>query len=311
MDFQQLTVFLSVAAQRSFTRAAESLFISQPAVSVRIKGLEEELGVILFERSRPRELSLTEAGRKFLDYAQKLVNLKEEAQRQMASEEGAAIGLVRLGASSVPGIYLLPFKLAEFKKRQPGIALSLSIMDSFQVLAKLFSYDLDLGFVGSLAQDERLQYYPIADDELVLITPPGHFDAALADVQSDGAAALPLEICLSGNLILRESGSATRALFEAALAHTQVSLRDFAALTFIDNLEAIKQSVRGGLGISLVSQRSAADFLQLKLVDGYRLAGLDLTRQIYMVRHTGRVLSRAARLTMDLFSTEPGSKATN
>lgn len=311
MDFQQLTVFLSVAAQRSFTRAAESLFISQPAVSVRIKGLEEELGVILFERSRPRELSLTEAGRKFLDYAQKLVNLKEEAQRQMASEEGAAVGLVRLGASSVPGIYLLPFKLAEFKKRQPGIALSLSIMDSSQVLAKLFSYDLDLGFVGSLAQDERLQYYPIADDELVLITPPGHFDAALADVQSDGAAALPLEICLSGNLILRESGSATRALFEAALAHTQVSLRDFAALTFIDNLEAIKQSVRGGLGISLVSQRSAADFLQMKLVDGYRLAGLNLTRQIYMVRHTGRVLSRAARLTMDLFFTEPGSKATN
>lgn len=311
MDFQQLTVFLSVAAQRSFTRAAESLFISQPAVSVRIKGLEEELGVILFERSRPRELSLTEAGRKFLDYAQKLVNLKEEAQRQMASEEGAAVGLVRLGASSVPGIYLLPFKLAEFKKRQPGIALSLSIMDSSQVLAKLFSYDLDLGFVGSLAQDERLQYYPIADDELVLITPPGHLDAALADVQSDGAAALPLEICLSGNLILRESGSATRALFEAALAHTQVSLRDFAALTFIDNLEAIKQSVRGGLGISLVSQRSAADFLQMKLVDGYRLAGLNLTRQIYMVRHTGRVLSRAARLTMDLFFTEPGSKATN
>lgn len=304
MDFQQLTVFLSVAAHRSFSRAAESLYISQPAVSVRIKGLEEELGVILFDRSRPRELSLNEAGRKFLDYAQKLVNLKEEAQRQLALEESAAVGLVRLGASSVPGIYLLPFRLAEFKKRQLGIALSLSIMDSSQVLAKLINYDLDLGFVGSLVQDERLQYYPIADDELVLIAPPGHFNAALADAQAEGEVAVPLEICLSSNLILRESGSATRDLFEKALSHTGIILRDFAALTFIDNPEAIKQSVRGGLGISLVSRRTAEDYLQMKLVDGYRLAGLDLTRKIYLVRHTGRVLSRAVKLALDLFTAE-------
>jgi len=302
MDFQQLTIFLSVAAQRSFSRAAESLFISQPAVSVRIKGLEEELNVVLFDRSRPRELSLTEAGRKFLDYAQKIVNLKEEAQRQLALEEGAVVGLVRLGASSVPGIYLLPSKLAEFKNTHPGIAFSLRIMDSAQVLEKLFSYDLDLGFVGSLVREERLQYYTIAEDELILITPPGHFDSALSIRQTGERAAISLEICLSSNLILRESGSATRALFEAVLADTQISLCDFASLTIIDNLEAIKQSVRGGLGISLVSQRSVDDFLHMKLVDGYRVAGLNLTRKIYLARHTGRVLSRAAKLVLELFS---------
>lgn len=301
MDFQQLKIFLNVAALKSFSRTAELMFISQPTVSVRIKGLEEELGVLLFDRSRSREPALTEAGRKFLDYAQQLVNLKEEAHAQLAQEEGAA-GLVQLGASSVPGIYLLPSKLVELKELYPGIAVSLSIMDSAQVLEKVLNYCVDLGFVGSLVQDERLYYYEFAADELILITPPRQFAPAPFPGKPGELAEILTEVCLASTLIIREKGSATRDLFETVLAQKRISLHDFAALTFVDSLEAIKQSVRAGLGISLVSRHTAEDYLKMGFVEGYRLVGLDLARKIYMVRHTGRVLSRAARLTLDLFS---------
>jgi LysR family transcriptional regulator, transcriptional activator of the cysJI operon len=305
MDFQQLKIFLNVAALKSFSRTAELMFISQPAVSVRIKGLEEELGVVLFDRSRSRELTLTEAGRTFLDYAQQMVNLKEEALEQLAQEEGVAEGLVHVGASSVPGIYLLPSKLVKLRELYPSISISLSILDSARVLEKVLNYCVDLGFVGSLLQDERLCYYEFASDELILIAPPGQFGPAPFDDKPDEFAEISLETCLSGNLIIREKGSATRALFETVLVQNRISLHDFAALTFVDSLEAIKQNVRSGLGISLVSRHTAEDYLQMGLVDGYRLAGLDLTRKIYLVCHTGRVLSRAAKLALDIFTVEP------
>lgn len=302
MDFQQLNIFISVATLKSFSRAAETLFISQPAVSVRIKGLEEELGVVLFDRSRSRELSLTEAGRKFLDHAQQMVNQKEEALAQLARGDGAPAGPVQLGASTVPGNYLLPSILAQFKKRHPGITISLSIMDSARVLEKLFDYNIDLGFVGSRVHDLRLRYYPFAGDELILITPAGYFDPAPVSSQPEELAVIPLERCLGSNLIVREKGSATRDLFEAALAKEGLCLHDFASLTLVDSVEAIKQSVRAGLGLSLVSRYSAADFFKMSFVDGYRLMGLNLAREIYLVRHTGRVLSRAAKLALALFS---------
>ncbi len=304
MDFQQLNIFLNVASLKSFSRAAELMFISQPAVSVRIKGLEEELGVILFDRSRSRELALTEAGRKFLDYAQQMVNLKEEAHMQLEQEEGVAAGLVHIGASTVPGIYLLPLQLVALREQFPGITISLSIMDSAQVLEKVLNYCVDLGFIGSLVQDERLHYHEFAADELILITPPGYFKKASQPTQPGEPAEISLELCLTGNLMIREKGSATRELFEAVLAQNRINLHDFAVITFMDNLEAIKQGVRGGLGISLVSRHTAEDYLKMGLVDGYRLAGLDLTRKIYMVRHTGRVLSRAARQALGLFSND-------
>ncbi|HOL16788.1 MAG TPA: selenium metabolism-associated LysR family transcriptional regulator [Bacillota bacterium] len=306
MDFQQLKIFLTVAALKSFSRAAEEMFISQPAVSVRIKGLEEELGAVLFDRSRARELTLTEAGREFLDYAQQMVNLQDEALARLARvEEGTAVaGPVQLGASTVPGIYMLPSRLVALKQIHPGIAVNLSIDDSARVLEKVLNYEVDLGFAGSQIQDERLQYYTFATDELVLITPPGYFQPAPDAASPEGLPPISLEQCLSANLILREKGSATRDFFETALAQKKISLLDFAGVIYVDSLEAIKNSVRHGLGISLVSRHSVEDYLLLRWVDGYRPEGLALTRRIYLVRHAGRVLSRAAKLTFKFFTAE-------
>ncbi len=304
MDFQQLKIFLTVAALRSFSRAAEEMFISQPAVSLRIKGLEEELGAVLFDRSRPRELALTEAGREFLDYAQQMVNLQDEALARLAQveEDAAVAGPVQIGASTVPGIYMLPSRLVKLKQIYPGITVNLNIDDSARVLEKVLNYEVDLGFAGSQVQDERLQYYPFAADELILITPPGYFQPTPDAASPEGLPSISLEQCLSANLILREKGSATRDFFEAALAQKKISLLDFAGVIYVNSLEAIKNSVRHGLGVSLVSRHSVEDYLLLQWVDGYRPEGFMPTRKIHLVRHAGRVLSRAAKLAFKFFS---------
>jgi len=120
MDFQQLKIFLNVAALKSFSRAAERMYISQPSVSARIKALEEELGALLFDRSPPRELALTREGILFMDYAQKMLNLHEEALAELAPGARQPAGAVRVAASTVPGIYLLPRSWPASGSASPG-----------------------------------------------------------------------------------------------------------------------------------------------------------------------------------------------
>ena len=119
MDFDQINASINVATYRSFSEAAEKMFISQPSVSVRIKMLEEELGVMLFDRSKAREPVLTDAGRIFLDYAQSMLNMQDECLEKLSGARQASAGLVYVGASTVPGNYLLPSLMARFKKNSP------------------------------------------------------------------------------------------------------------------------------------------------------------------------------------------------
>jgi len=294
MDFQQLKIFLTAAKLKSFSRAAEQMYISQPSVSARIKALEEELGAVLFDRSHPRELSLTAEGILFMDYAQKMLNLHEEALAELAPGARQPAGTVWLAASTVPGIYLLPPLLARFRERCPGVTLNLAIMDSAAVIERILDYSADLGLVGEKAAEERVASEVFAEDELVLITPPGLLDQKVLEKNSSGRGIVDLASSLPYPLLLREEGSATRRLFEKALSKIGVQLSDFAGIIYMDSLEAIKQGVRCGLGISLVSWLSAEDYFRAGLVSVYQPAGLDLTRRLYLVRHCRRVPSPAA-----------------
>lgn len=299
MDFQQLKIFLNVAALKSFSRAAERMYISQPSVSARIKALEEELGALLFDRSPPRELALTREGILFMDYAQKMLNLHEEALAELAPGARQPAGAVRVAASTVPGIYLLPPQLARFRERFPGVTLNLAIMDSAAVLGKLLNYSVDLGFVGEEVTEERVESFVFAEDELVLISSPGLLDQQVIETGSAGQAVVELVSCLSYPLLLREKGSATRHLFEEALLKMGLGWSDFAGIIHVDSLEAIKQGVRYGLGLSPVSKHSIEDYARAGLISVYHLAELNLTRQLYLVRRRRRILSRAAQAFFD------------
>ncbi len=287
MDFDQIRAFINVAALRSFSEAGEKLFISQPSVSVRVKALEEELGVILFDRSKAREPSLTEAGRIFLDYAQSIMKLNDQCREKLSGQREKSTGLIYTGASTVPGIYLMPLLLAGFRKQYPAIDFNLNILDTAAVLEGVLNYSFDLGLVGLLKQDDRLKYLALMDDELVFCTTGG---LHARDSFKDG---IPLKQLFDHHLILREKGSATRQLLEKKLAEGGCTLDKFKGTTYINSLEGIKQAVKAGLGAAVVSKLSVSDMVDLGELDQFTIKDVDLKRSLYLVYHHRRVLTGA------------------
>ena len=290
MDIEQLTIFIRVATLKNFTRAAASLFLSQPTISARIKSLEEELGVVLFDRSRNRELTLTEEGIIFWDYAQQIVNNYNQAIDRLRQEKDNITGLLQIGASSVPGTYILPRILQEYKKEYHQVKTSVYVKDSAEIINDVANYALDIGMVGYMEDDPRLNYISIAKDELCLITPPGWLK--LQGYKRGDS--IPVDVLLNLDFIMREPGSATRKVLEQKLNEEGYTLGNLKSVVYMDSLEGIKQSVREGLGVSVVSKLSVEDYLSLGLVDDYNLGYLSLKRDFFVVYHKQRVLNNAA-----------------
>ncbi len=288
MDFEQIRIFLNVASLKSFSGAAEKLFISQPSVSVRVKSLEEELGVVLFDRSKAREPSLTEAGKIFLDYAQALTNMQDECKEKLTGQREEMSGIVYIGASTVPGAYLLPALLSHFKHECPDIGYNINILDTSAVLEAILNYSFDLGFVGLIKEDVRLDYLPLVDDQLIFIARKGLLNA---EEYSEG---ISLKNCYGHHLLLREKGSATRRLLEKGLGERGLSINSFKGVTYFNSLEGIKEAVRHGLGVAFLSKLSVQDMIASGLVDGFPVTDLDLKRSLYLVCHRSRILGGAA-----------------
>lgn len=288
MDIEQIRAFVNVATLKSFSEAAEKMFISQPSVSVRIKALEEELGVLLLDRSKAREPVLTEAGRIFLDYAYSIINLQEDCREKLSGQREQATGMVYLGASTVPGTYLLPSLLSDFNKTSTAIEFNASILDTSAVLEGVLNYSYDLGFVGLVKEDDRLVYSDLADDELVLCAKPGLIP------RPGYEEGVPVELLFRHHLLIREKGSATRQLLEKKLAESDFNIGNLPGITYINNLEAIKQAVREGLGIAVISKLAVQDLVSAGAVDVFPIVDLDLKRKLYLVYHRTRVLGGAA-----------------
>ena len=172
MNSHQLRVFASVAAHRSYTRAADELALTQPAVSIQVRALEISVGVRLFEQLG-KKTHLTEAGQTLLPYAKQVLGLMGEARGALEALSGLAGGWIRLGASTTIGIYLLPSSLRTFKERYPDVKVSLRIANTRQIEEGIALNELDLGFVGERPTAKDLFVRPYQSDELVLIVPPG------------------------------------------------------------------------------------------------------------------------------------------
>ena len=293
MDLEQIRAFVNVASLKSFSEAAEKMFISQPSVSVRIKALEEELGVILFDRSKAREPVLTEAGRIFLDYAYSIIKLQEDCREKLSGQREQATGMVYIGASTVPGTYLLPSLLTDFKKTSTAIDFNISVLDTSAVLEGILNYSYDLGFVGLIKEDDRLTYAGLAEDELVLCTQRGLIP------RPDYEEGVPVELLLSYHLLMREKGSATRQLLERKLSESAFDIGKLPGITYFNNLEGIKQAVRAGLGVAVISKLSIQDLALAEEVDVFPIRNLDLKRQLHLVYHRTRVLGGAAVMLRD------------
>jgi len=295
MDFR-LTVFRAVARRRNFSRAADDLDLSQPAVSKHIRLLEAEWSVRLFHRLGAR-VELTDAGRILADYAERMAALTEEAQRVMAELAGLQRGYLRLGASTTPGLYLLPEVVARFQTRYPGVEATLAISNSADVARRVLGAECDLGFVGAPAEVSGLQVRPFAEDEIVLIVPPGHTLAR--------SASLVPELFAEATLILREAGSGTRQLAEARLAQLGVRPRRVMELS---GCEAVKRGVAAGLGVAFVSRRTVTLELAHNLVCAPEIPALRIVRHLYALsRKDARPTAASLAFLALVFGTGPRS----
>jgi len=271
MDFQRLAVFRAVARRLSFSRAADELHLTQPAVTKHIQQLEAELGVRLFHRAGKR-VELTDAGRIVTDYAQRVSALTEDVRRVLGELKGLRRGYLRLGASATPGLYLLPEILAQFRKKYPQVETTLVITNSADVTRRVSAGEFDMGFVGAPTETPGLQVRPFVGDEIVLIVPPGH---PLARQRAFAPDLLAQE-----TLIVREPGSATRQIAEAHLTRLGVAPKAVLEMT---GCEGVKRAVAAGLGVAFVSRRAVALEVAHRLVSVLEVSELHFARQLYLL----------------------------
>jgi DNA-binding transcriptional LysR family regulator len=283
MDARDLEVFLSVAKHLNFTRAGQEVHLSQPSVSVRVRQLERDLGVKLFEQLGKR-VALTEAGRLLAPHARRVLAALDDARHAVEELQGLERGSLRIGASTTPGMYLVPKLIARFKRRHSNVEISLGIEDTRRVEEGVIANEFDFGFVGGHLVADEVDVIPWLTDEVVLVAPPGH---ALARKRRVGLKEIAGE-----PFIFREQGSATQAAVESGLRESDLQLQ---AVMEMSNPEAVKQAVQGRLGLAFISRFAVAAELKAGTLAAVRVRGLDVRRELKIVHRRDKHLSRAAR----------------
>ena len=254
MADRRLQVFHAVAKHLSFTRAAETLFMTQPAVTFQIKQLEEQLNTRLFDRAQGR-ISLTPAGQLALDYAERILALSAELETRLKEASGQAAGPLLIGASMTIGEYVLPQLIGSFKARYPAVVPTLFVGNSEAVQERVAERTLDLGFIESGSPLSSLQSEVCCEDELQVVCAPAH---PLAKEPCALPAALTQHAYIG-----REAGSGTRAVVDRYLQQAGVSPDSMNVVVELGSPEAIKGLVATGLGFAIMSRVIAAKELQL------------------------------------------------
>ena len=278
----QLTVFLTVAHHLSYTRAAEVLYLSQPAVTQQVRTLELAMGLRLFAR-KGRGIMLTPAGQELLRHTEHLLALLAETAPVVQQIHALDRGSVLIGGSTSAGTYIIPALLGAFHTRYPRIHVTLKVANRRAIEEALLDHEVDMAVMSLIEQPDHFVIEFLMPYELVMVATPSH--------RLQGRPALSLYDLQSETLLLREQGSATRLDTEQYFAHAGVSLQSKLELA---SIEAIKEGMAAGLGIAVLSRESVAFEVacgDLAILD---VQGFPLKRQWYIVHLKGRRLSRAA-----------------
>jgi len=257
-----------VAEARGFSRAAESVHVSQPAISMQVGELEAQLGLTLFHRL-PRGVKLTAAGQLLLGYAQRLSALADEAERAIVEMKRLSRGRLAVGASTTIGVYLLPNLLGDYRRRYPDIDLQFDIANTEDIENRLVDGTLDAGLTEGLApKRDELESVVFLRDYLVPIVRPDH------PRLKAGSEPFTLRQLCAESMIMREAGSGTREVIERALAKRGQKLQRVPMV--LGSTEAIKRAVAAGLGVAIVSHLTiqtelASGQLAILPVRGFRL----------------------------------------
>lgn len=303
MDLGQLEALVQVANHRSFSKAAEALYLTQPSVTARIQALERDLGERLFERDG-RGVRLTDVGASFLPYARRVLRALQDGRDALEGLRSLELGVLRLGSATTVGTYVLPALLKEFCTRYPKLEVSVRTGPTEQIIQMLLVDEVQLGLVRAAFHSE-VETVPLLEDDVVLVTSPRHPFAATCTVDIEGLGHQPL--------ITFSRGSGYYSLIQGALREAGVVPHTAMEM---DNMEATKKMVEQGLGIAMLPRVSVQRELELATLVEIKVNGMTMpTRQIAAIYRRNRRQSRATlaffellqeRYSVDLPTVAPG-----
>lgn len=285
MNLKQLEVFVAVAETGSFSKGAEAAYLTQSTVSQHISALELEFGIKLLDRTA-RGAYPTEGGKLLLRQARQLLAEAREIRKSMARFRGLDDATLTIGASNIPGDYLIPAAIPRLLGRFPGLKLILRQGDSRDILARIVSGEVEVGMVGSRFGEEGCTFLPICRDEIRLIARSGH--------RWHGRKSVSLRELQEEQMILRASGSGTGDAVVEALRAAGMTLDDLKVRAWLGSNEAVKQAVAAGAGVSFLSILSLRAEIESGEMIAIAVEGMEISRQFYLASRSARELSPAA-----------------
>jgi DNA-binding transcriptional LysR family regulator len=286
MDLWRLNIFCRVVELRSFSKAASTVYLSQPTVSSHIKDLENHFECKLIDRLG-REVVPTKAGQLLYGYAAKMMALKEDTEKALAEFQGKIKGHLTIGGSTIPGGYILPPLLGRFKKAYPEVTVTLTEGDTAGIIQDTLEGRVELGIVGAKAGEVQLVQEKFMDDEMCLIVPTGHNWAIRGTVMVDDLEGEPF--------IMREPGSGTRKSIEQVLDKAGYRPSRLNVVAEMGSTEAVRQAIKAGVGVSILSECAVVDELTSGILRKVGIEGLSFHRAFYLITHKHRTQSPLCR----------------
>ncbi|HUO14719.1 MAG TPA: LysR family transcriptional regulator [Verrucomicrobiae bacterium] len=287
MDFDQLETFFEVARHASFSRAAEKRFRTQPAVSSQIRGLEEEVGAKLFDRSGGK-VSLTAAGKAFLKYVEETLDARKAMLVSIAEMERVPRGEIIVGANEGTCLHILPHVFADFKRQYPDVSVNIKRADYAKILESVIDNSVDFGVVSLPVSDNRLTVVLIHRDELTLIVPPHHPLAKLKSASIADIARFPLVVPKAGH-----TRDAIEQLFHERRLKANFTME-------LDSSELLKRFVAAEVGVGFIARSNVEEDVQAKVLSALPLADAKVRRDLALVFRKDKALSRAALAFIDI-----------
>jgi len=293
-DLRQLEIFCNVVELGSFSKAANAVFLAQASVSERISTLEKMVGAKLLDRLG-RQVVPTKAGELLYKHAVSLLIMKEKVRQEMENFIGIRQGEIHMGASTIPGEFILPKVVRDFNEEYPFVSVVLTISDTNEIETRVLEGNLELGVIGSKSTHKTLLCQKLWKDELVLAVPAQHRWAGKNEVS--------ISVLFEEPFILRETGSGTLRHIERYLGSPQSKTgRPLQVVARFGSSTAIKEGIKAGLGVSILSSRAIDTEVKAGILKALRVKALPMIRSFYLVRDKRRTPSPLCRAMLDFLS---------
>jgi DNA-binding transcriptional LysR family regulator len=274
LNLNLFKTYVKVVETQNLSKTAEEFGLSQPAVTKQIQSLEDLYGVLLLERSG-RRLKTTEAGETLYTCAREIIKAVEKAEKAMEEVSESRRGSLCLGASNIPGEYILPQLIKKFKEKYPNVSISMDISDTEKIFSRLAERELDVGIVGGWINNRKVEGFEWLEDDLVVVLPEHHKLARSVELSMDSL--------LNERWIIREKGSGTRKAMEDLLAANGIKKEDLNVYIEAGSTEAVLASVEAGMGISIVSRWAVKKAESYRKIRSVKISSPLVKRYFYVI----------------------------